>query len=86
MDIKSIVKNYLLSEATAESRELLEKDENVDILGGNILDSLGIVKFLAFVEEQFDVDLVDSQIELSDFSSLDRLCSLIEDKIEKVNC
>ncbi|MBR6403069.1 MAG: hypothetical protein IKS48_06765 [Eubacterium sp.] len=82
MEIKTVVKEYLLSEASAESKELLEKDENVDILGGNILDSLGIVKFLAFVEEQFDVDLVDSNIELDDFSSLSRLCNLIEQKIE----
>ena len=48
MDIKEKVKEYLLNECDEESRKLFEEDENIDILGGNILDSLGIVRFLVF--------------------------------------
>lgn len=81
MNVKAIVKDYLMSVCDEQSKKLFESDENMDFLGGKILDSLGIVQFLAFVEEKFNVDLVDNNISMEDFSNLNRLCDMISKKL-----
>lgn len=81
MSTREIIKDYILKECDESVRLEFEKDNNIDLLSGNILDSLGIVRFLVFVEDKFSVDLVDDDIELEDFVTLNRISELIDKKV-----
>lgn len=55
-EIKAIVKDYILSEfLPGESSDSL--DDTTPLITGGVLDSIATVKLIAFLEEQFGVQI-----------------------------
>ncbi len=82
-EIKEKIREYLineLKEVSDESVDIKIEDED-NLLNGDILNSLGIVKFISFIEETFNVDVIDASIELEDFSTINSICTLIENRL-----
>ncbi|HSL21135.1 MAG TPA: phosphopantetheine-binding protein [Vicinamibacterales bacterium] len=48
------------------------------LIESGIVDSLGVLKILAFLDEAFGVDLSSDQIKLENFKDVRSICGLLE--------
>ena len=48
-----------------------------DLIGGGLLDSLNIVRLIQFIEQQFDLQIEDDDIEPALFSSVNHLADYV---------
>jgi acyl carrier protein len=60
-------------------------DENAELsdsdpLFPDVIDSLGVMEVVAFVEERFDIDVSDDDLLIDNFKSLQAMESLIDRK------
>ena len=74
MNITNQLREYIQKEI-AKGRELTD-DES--LLDGGILDSLAIVKLVAYIEDEFDVEVPDSDFDPDNFESISAIAKLIE--------
>jgi acyl carrier protein len=77
LDITKEIHDYLIAEFAAE-RASLAVDEN--LLAQGIIDSLGILKLVGFLEERFAIQSVDDDLVPENFESLATLCAFVERK------
>ena len=74
MDTSQKISEYIRKEI-ANGREV-SKDES--LLAAGILDSLAVVKLVAYVEDEFDVEIPDSDFDPDNFESVATITELIE--------
>jgi methoxymalonate biosynthesis acyl carrier protein len=58
--------------------QLTDKD---DLVESEIMDSLGIMKLILFLESNYSVKISDDDLTLENFSSVDSICSLLQRKM-----
>jgi len=71
-----IVKNLLFSASGYEF------DDNVSFLDEGIIDSLGIIELVSFVESQYGVSVADRDLVPDNFDSIAKLTAYIGRKLE----
>jgi len=71
MDSKNILSEYIKNEIIRNNNAQL--DENEDLLGTGVLDSLSILKLVAFVEERFGIQVPDEDVVFDNFKSVSAL-------------
>jgi acyl carrier protein len=76
-DIVKEIQGYVLSEFAAE-RDEIAPDEN--LLGQGILDSMGILKLVTFLEERFGIQTVDDDLVPENFESIAHMRDFVERK------
>jgi len=74
VDTGQIIREYIQKEI-ATGREI-SNDESLLVAG--VLDSLAVVKLVAYVEDQFDVEIPDSDFDPDNFESVATITQLIE--------
>ena len=74
MKISDQIRKYIQAEI-ANGREITE-DES--LLEAGILDSLAIVKLVAYVEDEFDMEIPDADFDPDNFESVTAITRLIE--------
>ncbi len=67
MDNQDILKNYI-RQTLLNGRLQVEADD--DLLGDEIIDSMGVMQLVAFVEDRFDVDVPQSDITITHFRTI----------------
>ena len=77
-DVKSFVLDYIQREYTVPAE--------VDILSMNYIesgyvDSLGLIQFIATIEDEFEIAFSDEELENEDIKIVGKLISMIEKKI-----
>lgn len=77
-NVKEFVVDYIQREYTI--------DDNVDIMELNYIesgyiDSLGMIQFIATLEDEFDIVFTDEDMENPDIKVVGKLISMIEEKI-----
>lgn len=81
MSILKKLEEYLLAEIAAGlGKKSLEPDE--DLLELGIIDSLGLMKLIAFMEETFGVKILDEDVIPENFQSLNRMVTLVELQVQ----
>ena len=76
------IEKFLLTDIAADlGRQALDPDE--DLLDRRIIDSLGILKLVTFIEEAEDIQVNDEDIIPENFQSLNSLVRFVEKKKEK---
>ena len=81
MDILHELKTFLIAELVIDSsldEQLLTSDK--DLVSYGIIDSLGILKLTAFIEEKFKIKMTDEDIVPENFRTLSSISKLIESK------
>lgn len=79
MDIMNRVEKFLVAEVALDSeKKSIAPDE--DLLGQGIIDSLGIMKLVAFIKETFGIDVTDEDLIPENFETLGRIREFIEKK------
>jgi acyl carrier protein len=79
MEINSLLKQFIESKLVSNKayKNLSESDP---LLTTGIIDSLGIVKLLTFIKDQFSVTIADEDITPENFATIDAISSLIQSK------
>ena len=57
----------------------LESDE--DLLGSGLLDSLGMMRLVGYIEERFELKIPMEDMVIENFESIDTLVSYLEKKL-----
>lgn len=81
MRILEELEKVLLTEiAVGLGKKSLEPDE--DLLEQGIIDSLGLMKLIAFMEKTFGIKIIDEEIVPENFQCLDSMVKLVEQQIQ----
>jgi acyl carrier protein len=75
MDRKGILLQYIQDEFV-RGRGRVTADE--DLLSGGILNSLGILQLVAFIEERFNILVPDEDVVFENFQSVSALSSYLD--------
>ena len=75
------LENVLLTEIAAGSgKKSLDPDE--DLLEHGLLDSMGIIKLIVYIEETFGIKIEDDEIIPENFQSLNLMVKFVEQKMQ----
>lgn len=81
MSILKNLENFLLTEiAGGLGKKSLDPDE--DLLEQGIIDSLGLMKLITFMEGTFGIKILDEEIIPENFQSLNRMVTLVELQVQ----
>jgi len=78
-EIIEILKQFI-TEELAPNSDANELKENQSLLERGIIDSLGIMKLLAYIEEKFQVKVSDEELIPENFETLSAIAELILQK------
>jgi acyl carrier protein len=56
-------------------------DANTDLLAGEVLDSLGILAIIGFVEDRYGLEIEPEEVSLESFRSVAAIRQLVADKL-----
>lgn len=76
-EIKTDIKNFILEEFSPEDTQLPEDESLFD---AGIIDSLGMIKLTAFIEEKYSIVINPSEVTMDNFSTIDKIVKYIGDK------
>ena len=65
----------------ARGKGLGDLSETEDLVEAEVMDSLGIMKLILFLEENFSVKISDEDLTLENFRSIETISSLVESKV-----
>jgi acyl carrier protein len=75
MNAEPILKEYIASEITRGRQSQLNTTD--DLLASGILDSLGILQLVAFIEERFKVRVADEDVVYENFYSIGAMANYL---------
>ncbi|MEL4013082.1 acyl carrier protein [Dryocola clanedunensis] len=81
MNIKAIVARFL-SEEFAPDIKADEFDENMNLVDFGIIDSLGVLKLVAWLESDFDIVIQPEELNVEQFSTLGVITRFVDGKLK----
>ena len=78
---KRLIKEFIISELS-EKKEII--DDKDDLLMGGIIDSLGIMKLVAYLEETFSLKIKDEDLISENFISIENIHSFVDLKTTSI--
>lgn len=76
---KAILKYIEHELANEDVEEGLEATD--DLLGSGILDSLGMIKLISFVEEEYKINVPPEDMVIENFMTVENICEYISTKL-----
>lgn len=76
---QTIIKHIEQELANEEIEEGLEPTD--DLLGEGILDSLGMMKLISFIENTFGIDVAPQDMVIENFMTVENICEYINTKL-----
>jgi acyl carrier protein len=76
MDTQTILMDYIKKDLLKGRNKNLSPED--DLLSAGILDSLGILQMVAFIEERFGYQMPDEDVVYENFNSVDALSSYLK--------
>ena len=70
------IKDFILTEVNPDLG-LASLDDDEPLIDSGIVDSLGVLRILSFLDESFGIDLSGDEIKLQNFRSVRSICDLI---------
>ena len=80
-EVKALVRQYVQENfflAAAPNR----LDDATPLITGGIIDSIGTIGLVAFIEEKFKLEFLPSEINAQGLDTLDRIEALVRQKLE----
>jgi acyl carrier protein len=77
MEIKIKIMDFIKSEIV-DGFMNINLDFTTDLIESGVIDSMGIMKLLVFVEESFNMKVSDSDLVPKNFESVDSISQLVE--------
>ena len=79
MDIKERVHRYLLDDLIRDTY-VIELQDSSNLIEGGIIDSLGIMELLLFIERTFRIKITNDELIPENFETIDAISTLIVNK------
>jgi len=79
VETKDLIKHYIQSELVKDKKQSNLSDTDPLIESG-IIDSLGIMKLIGFLEDKISISISDEELTPENFSSIAAIVSLVEKK------
>jgi acyl carrier protein len=76
-DCASRITEFIITEVNPDLG-LTAIADNEPLIESGIVDSLGVLKIMAFLDETFGLDLSSAEINLENFKDIRTICGLIE--------
>jgi acyl carrier protein len=76
MSTSSLLLDYIKKELAVGSKRNIQMDD--DLLSAGIIDSLGVLQLVAFIEEQFNIQMPDEDVVLENFQSVNSLANYLD--------
>jgi acyl carrier protein len=81
MTISENLEKYVLTEVAVDlGKKSLDPDE--DLLEQGIIDSLGIMKLILFMEENYGIAIADEEIVPENFQTVNMMVRFVEQKVQ----
>lgn len=78
-EIQTEIRDFIIKQfPAARARDVSEQDS---LLDGGIVDSLGILEIVTFMEERFQILLTDDELVSDHFGSISSLADLVGQKL-----
>ena len=81
MQIQSEIRNYIIENILFGDEKLLDVDTPFQENG--ILDSIGFLEIITFVEGQFGIEIADDEVIPENLGSLRRISDFVEKKLKE---
>ncbi len=78
--MKEAIKQYIIENII---REKVEIDLNISLLDEGIIDSLGYLKLISFLEKQYDISIDLGEIDIENFDTIIKIAKFVENKLDK---
>jgi acyl carrier protein len=75
-DLSAKIKEFIITEVNPELN-LSHLDDGEPLIESGIVDSLGVLKIMSFLDESFGVDLSSDEIKLENFRDVRTICELV---------
>ena len=76
-DLNARIKEFIITEVNPDL-QLTTLDDDEPLIESGIVDSLGVLKIMSFLDEAFGIDLSSSEIKLENFKDVKTICALVE--------
>jgi len=76
-ELKEKLKHFIMTEVNPD-RGLTDLGDREPLLDSAIIDSLGVLKILSFLDEEYGIDLSAEQVKLENFKDVATICTLVE--------
>ena len=81
MGVEQEIRKYIVEDILYGDGEKLSEDTSFQESG--ILDSMGFLSLITFVEEKYAIQIKDREIIPENFDSLHKIAGFVEQKLEK---
>ena len=81
MEIQDEIKNYIVENILFGDGDILDSDTLLQENG--ILDSIGFLEIITFVEERYQIKIEDNEVVPENFGSIERISSFIKKKMKE---
>jgi acyl carrier protein len=71
------IKEFIMTEVNPDLN-LDRLDDDEPLIDSGIVDSLGVLRILSFLDEAFGIDLSGEEMKLENFRTVRSICELIE--------
>ena len=75
-ELNTRIKDFIITEVNPELG-LTTLDDSEPLIESGIIDSLGVLKIMSFLDEAFGVDLSSGEIRLENFRDVKTICALV---------
>ena len=79
-DISNRIRDFIATELLFEDSSASLSDDTPLLAG--VIDSLGLMQLISFIEEEFDVAIDDSEVTASNFRTVADIERLVEQKVK----
>jgi acyl carrier protein len=80
MDKRNVIKKFIISSFLKGEKSITLRDDSLFIEEG-IIDSIGVLELVAFIEETFGVRVEDEELIPENLDSINRLVTYVESKL-----
>lgn len=79
MDVRNRIRKFILEDIVGESNSgVADFADSESLIDAGILDSLGMLKLIAFLDEEMSTNIMAEEFSLEDFATLDLICSWVD--------
>ena len=73
---QATIETFILNDLLSGSRDRLDPDES--LISTGVIDSLGMLRLISFLEESFNIKVNDGDVLDTNFDSLNKIAAFVE--------
>jgi acyl carrier protein len=78
--MKETIKKYIIEKIVGEE---IDFADDASLFGEGIIDSLGQVKLISFLEKHYNITIDSGEITTENFDTINQIVALVEKKLKK---